>query len=54
MLSMLNNTVAAFRGMHVSPAEHSYEEIVTTRQTYTHIHTHGQTDAGQKDPYVPL
>ena len=53
MLSMLNNTVAAFRGMHVSPAEHSYEEIVTTRQTHTHTHT--RTDRCRtKDPYVPL
>ena len=46
--------------LHVSPAKHSYawlprkcdyhdyQESVTTRQT------HGQTDAGQSDPYVPL
>ena len=29
-----------------------YQESVTTGQTHTH--THGQTDAGQSDPYVPL
>ena len=49
--------MAAFRGMHVSPAKHSYawlprksdyQESVTTGQT------DGQTDAGQSDPYVPL
>ena len=27
-----------------------YQESVTTGQT----HTHGQTNAGQSDPYVPL
>ena len=29
-------------------AMHDYQETVTTRQT------HGQTDTGQSDPYVPL
>ena len=60
------NIVAAFRGMHVSPAKHSYcmcdyQESVTTG------HADGQTDrrrkvwlpdrqtdAGQSDHYVPL
>ena len=51
------NIVAAFRGMRVLPVKHSYawlprkrdyQESVTTGQT------HGQTDAGQSDPYVPL
>ena len=43
--------MAAFRGMHVSPAKiamRDYQESVTTRQT------HRQTDAGQSDPYVLL
>ena len=43
--------MAAFQGMHGSPANHAmrdYQEIVTTGQT------DGQTDAGQSDPYVPL
>ena len=44
----IRNIVEAFRGMHVSPAKHSYmcdyQESVTT----------GQRDAGQSDPYVPL
>ena len=36
--------VAAFRGMHVSPAEHSYASV-----------TDGQTGGrGQSDPYVSL
>ena len=35
--------VAAFRGMHVSPAKHSYASV-----------TDGQTDDGQSDPYVLL
>ena len=39
--------VAAFRGMHVSPAKHS-SASVTDRQT------DGQTDDGQSDPYVSL
>ena len=46
------NIVAAFRGMHVLPAKHSYmrdyPESVTTGQT------DGQTDDGQSDPYVLL
>ena len=51
------NIVAAIRGMHVSPAKHSYcmrdyQESVTTGQTDTR--THRQTDAGQSDHYVPL
>ena len=56
-LTNKNNIVAAFRGMHVSPAKHSYawlprkcdyQESVTTGRTDR------QTDAGQSDPYVPL
>ena len=35
--------VAAFRGMHVSPAKHSYASV-----------TDRQTDDGQSDPYVSL
>ena len=41
------NIVAAFRGMHVSPAKHSYAWL-PDRQTDT------RTDTGQRDPYVPL
>ena len=48
----MENIVAAFPGMHVSPAKHSYAwlprkcdyQCVTTGQTHTH--------AGQSDPYV--
>ena len=40
------NIVAAFRGMHVSPAKHSYRKFDYRRD--------GQTDAGQSAPYVPL
>ena len=35
--------VAAFWGMHVSPAKHSYASV-----------TDGQTDDGQSDPYMSL
>ena len=66
----VKNIVAAFRGMHVSPAKHSYAwlsrkcDYRTDRHTHsqtdaghdyrTDRHTHTQTDAGQSDPYVPL
>ena len=43
--------VAAFRGMHVSPAKHSYASV-TDRQTDRR--TDRQTDDGQSDPYVSL
>ena len=39
----LKKIVAAFRGMHVSPAKHSSASV-----------TDGQTDDGQSDPYVSL
>ena len=42
------NIVAAFRGMHVSPANQEKCDYCTDR------HTHTQTDAGQSDPYLPL
>ena len=44
--SRILNIVAAFRGMHVSPAKHSYAWL-PKRCDF-------QTDAGQSDPYVPL
>ena len=40
---VLRKIVAAFRGMHVSPAKHSFASV-----------TDGQTDDGQSDPYVSL
>ena len=39
--------VAAFRGMHVSPAKHSSASV-------TDGQTDGRTDDGQSDPYVLL
>ena len=48
------NIVAAFRGMHVSPAKHSYVWLSRKCDYRTDRHTHTQTDAGQSDPYVPL
>ena len=48
------NIVAAFRGMHVSPAKHSYAWLPRKCDYRTDRHTHTQTDAGQSDPYVPL
>ena len=41
---------AAFRGMHVSPAKHSYAWL----QRECDYRTDTQTDVGQSDPYVPL
>ena len=46
--------VAAFQGMHVSPAKHSYAWLPRKRDFRTDTQTDGQTDAGQSDPYVPL
>ena len=46
----LNNIVAAFRGMHVSPAKHSYAWI-SIKCDYR---TDKRTEAGQSDPYAPL
>ena len=48
------NIVAAFRGMHVSPAKHSYAWLSRKCDYRTDRRTHTQTDAGQSDPYVPL
>ena len=44
------NIVAAFRGMHVSPAKHCYAWLPRKCD----YRTDGRTDAGQSDPYVPL
>ena len=49
----ITKIVAAFRGMHVSPAKHSYASV-TDGQTDTDRQTDGQTDDGQSDPYVSL
>ena len=46
--------VAAFRGMHVSPAKHSYAWLPRKCDYRTDTRTDRQTDAGQSDPYVPL
>ena len=40
----MNNIVAAFRGMHVSPAKHSYEWLSIKCDYQTNTHTDGQTD----------
>ena len=42
----------AFRGMHVSPAKHSYAWLSRKCDYRTDRHTHTQTDAGQSDPDV--
>ena len=39
--------------MHVSPAKHSYAWL-RTKVRLPDRQTHGQTDAGQSDPYVSL
>ena len=57
----IKNIVAAFRGMHVSPAKHSSAWLPRECDYRTDRHTDRQdrrmdrqTDAGQSDPYVPL
>ena len=51
----LNKKVAAFRGMHVSPAKHS-SASVTDRQTYrpTDGQTDGRTDGQTTDKVIPM
>ena len=49
-LTRYENIVAAFRGMHVLPAKHSYRCVTTKKVSLPDR----QTDAGQNDPYVPL
>ena len=41
------NIVAAFRGMHVSPAKHSYASV-------TDGQTDGQTDRQTTDKVIPM
>ena len=48
------NIVAAFKGIYVSPAKHSYACLPRKCDCRTDRHTDGQTDAGQSDPYVLL
>ena len=48
------NAVAAFQGLHVLPAKHSYAWLPRKCDYRTDRQTDGQTDAGQSDPYVPL
>ena len=50
----ISNIVTAFRGMHMSPAKHSYAWLSRKCDYRTDRHTHAQTEAGQSDPYVPL
>ena len=46
--------VAAFRGMHVLPAKHSYAWLPRKCDYLTDRRTDRKTEAGQSDPYVPL
>ena len=46
----VNKLVAAFRGMHVSPAKHSFGKCDRRTDRQTDV----QTDDGQSDPYVSL
>ena len=48
------NIVAAFRGMHVLPAKHSYAWLPRKCDYRRDTRTDKQTDAGQSDPYLPL
>ena len=55
---VLSNILAAFKGMHVSPAKHGAlcvtSKKVRLRDRHTHRRTNGQTETGQSDPYVLL
>ena len=55
---MLLKIVAAFRGMHVSPAKHSFGKCDRRRDGQTDSQTDRQTDRqmddGQSDPYLSL
>ena len=46
--------MAAFQGMHMSPAKHSYVRLPRKCDFRTDTQTDGQADAGQSDLYVPL
>ena len=48
------NIMAAFRGMHVSPAKHSYAWLPRKCDYRTGGLTDGQTGAEQSDLYMPL
>ena len=48
------NIVAAFQGMHVSPAKHSYAWLPRKCDRQTDRQTEGQTDARQSYPYMTL
>ena len=48
------NIVAAFRRMHISPANNSYAWLPRKCDYRTDRHTHTRKDAGQSYPYVPL
>ena len=45
------NIVAAFRGMHVSPAKHGYSRLPRKCDYRTDRHTDRRLDAGQNNPY---
>ena len=46
--------MAAFRGMHVSPAKHSFRKCDRQTDERTDGRTDRQTDDGQSDPYVSI
>ena len=52
--SLAPKIVAAFRGMHVSPAKHSFGKCDRRTDRRTDRQTDRQTDDGQSDPYVSL
>ena len=50
LFDLRRNTVASFRGMHVSPAKHSYAWLPRKCD----YRTDRRTDTGHSDPYMPL
>ena len=54
LLSKAWKIVAAFWGMHLSPAKHSYAWLPRKCDYWTDRQTDAQTEARQSDPYVSL
>ena len=54
VLQYWETIVAAFRGIHVLLAKHSYAWLTREFDYRTHTQTDRQTDTGQSDLYVPL
>ena len=52
--SEISNIVAVFRGMHVSPAKHSYAWLPRKCDYRTDARTDGRTDRQTPDKVIPM